>query len=131
MNLQIKKSKDRICIPAFLEYVRTLECEDCKALRIKQTTRTTASHLVSVKWADGSDATAVPQCLLHHPQSTGQAELLLIIHGVDVEELHRRLWKGFLAEHGMHCDVLTQEHFECLCREAGFVKEAFTRRKNR
>ncbi len=132
MSLQVKKSKDRFSCPPFLNYVRALPCEDCNALGSTQKLGTTASHLVSVKWADGSDALAVPQCLDHHPQSSAQAESLLVTHGVDVEALHVRLWVGFLAEHGRNVVLpMKQEDFERICWQMGFTRDAFTRRKNR
>lgn len=131
MSLQIKKHSQRFCCPAFLEFIRTLDCEDCFALGLKQKLRTTASHLISIKWATGSDALAVPQCLEHHPQSSGQAAVLLSTHGVDVEVLHRKLWKSFLSNYDIDFPVLTQEHFEQVCGELCLVEKSFSRRKNR
>lgn len=131
MSLQIKKLKDRFSCPAFLEYVRSLTCEDCRVLGLTQLFRTTASHLISVGRADGSDALAVPQCIEHHPQSSASAEVLLAKHGVDVQALHIRLWNGFLKERDIDFQVLTQEGFENTCMKLGIVQVAFSRRKNR
>lgn len=132
MSLQIKKHKDRFYCPLFLEYVRTLGCEDCRVLGLTQLYRTTASHLISVKWAEGSDALAIPQCLEHHPQSSKQAESLLVSKGVDMLTLHRRLWNGFLLEKGIATSkILTQQQFEQKMMVLGFCVDTYSRRKNR
>lgn len=131
MSLQVKKLRERFCCPAFLEYIRTLGCEDCRVLGLQQLYRTTASHLISVGRADGSDALAVPQCLEHHPQSSASAGELMRVHGINVSELHVRLWNGFLLEKRIYVTVKTQEEFERQCMISGFIQETFSRRKNR
>ena len=130
--LQIKKHKDRCRIPLFLAYVRTQDCEDCKALGVKQSTGTTASHMISVKWAAGSDALAIPQCMLHHLQSTKSTKESAEKNEVDIPKVHQKLWNGFLQENA-NCfyQIITQEDFERVCGELGFVELPYSRRKNR
>lgn len=123
----MKKSKDRFFSPPFLAYVRSLPCCACGR-------PATASHMVSVKWADGSDALAVPACMpLHHVQSTRVSKAILIRAGIDIDALHQILWWGFMRERGVHLlpKSITQQSFEDILREAELTKAAPTRRKNR
>lgn len=128
MNLlQIKKHSQRFCCPSFLNYVRSLPCCVCNA-------PSTASHMISVKWSSGSDALAVNACMInqHHVQSTRTSKRILEENGIDIPALHQKLWNGFLAENA-NCfyQIITQEDFERVCEELGFVELPYTRRKNR
>jgi hypothetical protein len=123
MPFEIKKRGDRCHIPAFLKYVRTLGCCICGKA-------STASHMISVKWADGSDALAVNACMPdHHVQSTKVSRDILIRAGIDLEHLHRKLWNGFLLTIGVLTTVNTQQEFEELCEKLGLRKTPPTKRK--
>ncbi len=90
--------------------------------------------MVSVKWSSGSDALAVPACMIngHHVQSTRTSRRILELNGIDIPALHQKLWIGFLKENAIpfRADI-TQSEFEHLCYEAGLVDEPYSRRKNR
>ena len=136
MSLEIKKSKDRFACSAFLNYVRSQPCCVCSK-------PATASHMKSIKYADGSDALAVPACMPdHHVQSTRSSMLILFKNGINIEELHVKLWNGFLYEHvkiwngffykqGIIRLVETQKDFERVCEAFGLREKAPTKRKNR
>ena len=125
MSLEIKKSKDRFTCPEFLNYVRSLPCCVCGK-------PATASHMKSIKYADGSDALAVPACMPdHHVQSTRSSMLILFKNGINIGELHMKLWNGFLREQGIIRYVKTQEEFESVCAVFNLREKAPTKRKNR
>ena len=134
VSLEINKLKDRCCIPAFLTYVRSLPCCVCGK-------PATASHMISIKRADGSDALAVPACMPeHHVSSTRTSREILERNGIDIPELHRNLWRGFLWSQGIHFIgriyfvgkdefAKTQEAFEAICRVRGLVAIPPTKRR--
>ena len=125
MSLEIKKSCDRFCCTDFLNYVRAQPCCVCGK-------PATASHMKSIKYADGSDALAVPACMPeHHVQSTKTSREILERAGINIEELHVELWNGFMREQGIIRCVKTQEEFESVCGTFGLMEKAPTKRKNR
>jgi deoxycytidylate deaminase len=126
MPLSIKKSKDRFCCPAFLNYVRSQPCCVCGK-------PATASHMKSVKFADGSDALAVPACMPeHHVASTKTSREILKKAGIKLPVLHLKLWTGFLRSLGRGFVIgFSQEQFEAACGSLGLREKAPTKRKNR
>ena len=125
MPLQIKKSKDRFACSDFLNYIRNQPCCICSK-------PATASHMKSVKFADGSDALAVPACMPdHHVASTKTSREILENAGVSLDKLHRELWNGFLESQGIMRFVHSQEQFESVCETFGLREQAPTKRKNR
>lgn len=115
-----KKKKDRFRSKEFLDFIRSLPCVCCTTLGQVQRVRTTASHMVSVARADGSDALAVPACWEHHPQSTRTARnLVASIYG-PLPALHFRLWREFLiAEEIQPPEIITQDEFEAMLELMG------------
>lgn len=86
----------------------------------------------SVKFADGSDALAVPACMPdHHVQSTKTSREILEKAGVSLDKLHRELWNGFLESQGIIRFVHAQEQFESVCEKFGLREQAPSKRKNR
>ncbi len=126
MSLQVLKSKDRFCSKKFLDFIRAKPCCICGA-------PSTASHMESVKWSTGSDALAVPACMIngHHVQSTRTSKRILELNGIDIKYLHWKLWNEFIEEQGDSIRVFTQSEFEGYLRERGFTEPAYSRRKNR
>lgn len=124
MSLEINKLKDRVCIPAFLTYVRSLPCCVCGK-------PATASHMISIRRAGGSDALAVPACMPdHHVASTRTSREILERNGIDIDALHNRLWLGFLHSLGRGFVLsVSQEQFENVCRELNLVALPPTKRK--
>lgn len=126
-DLQIPKLRDRFCSEEFLNYVRSLPCCVCGKA-------STASHMRSVKFADGSDALAVPACMPdHHVQSTKTSREILERAGIDIQKLHEKLWNGFLRENHIEWQgvvVITQRVFEEALRVHGMVQPPHTTRKN-
>ena len=97
MNLVIAKRKDRFQSPAYLKWIRSLPCVACKRAGIFSAS--TASHMKSIKFADGSDALALPACMpLHHIQSTRSSRELLEKAGIDIEQAQRDCWYLFCKE---------------------------------
>lgn len=121
--LTIAKKKDRFVSDSFLNYIRSLPCCICGK-------PSTPSHMISTKRAEGSDALAVPACIPeHHVQSTRTSREILERAGINIEELHRKLWSGFMREQKICSVVLTQEAFEELCERHGLRTPAPTTRK--
>jgi hypothetical protein len=89
--------------------------------------------MISVKWSTGSDALAIPACMInrHHVQSTRTSKRILEEHGIDLKFLHWKLWNGFLEEQGIDKKVFTQLEYEELLREKGLTEKPFSKRKNR
>lgn len=90
--------------------------------------------MLSVKYADGSDALAVPACMIggHHVQSTRTSREILAKAGIDLAALHEWLWRGFLKEENIPApEILTQEIFEEILKREGLSQVAKTTRKNR
>lgn len=104
MSLQIAKHKSRFTSEKFLNYIRSLPCCICGA-------PSTPSHMKSTKFADGSDALAVPACIVnkHHVSSTRTSRKILERTGIDIGELHAKLWNGFLAENGFPNSIYKPE----------------------
>ena len=123
MSLEIKKTKDRFCSPSFLAYVRSLPCCVCGK-------PSTASHMVSKKRADGSDALAVNACMPdHHVASTRTSREILEQAGINLRELHIKLWNGFMHDQEIAASIKTQGAFELVCAFAGLRTPAPTKRK--
>jgi hypothetical protein len=53
------------------------------------------------------------------------------LNGINIPELHHKLWNGFIEEQGDNIRVFTQEEFEGYLRENGLVEAPFSSRKNR
>lgn len=120
----VKKKSNRFVCKPFLKYVRSKPCcaPGCTGV-------SSASHLISKKWATGSDALAVPACIIngHHVQSTKTSVEILEKAGVDLQKLHRTLWFDFLKENSIPREIavivktanfeFAQNAFEDLCRE--------------
>lgn len=135
MSLQIAKHKNRFVSEKFLNYIRSLPCCICGA-------PSTPSHMKSVKFADGSDALAVPACIVngHHVSSTRTSRKILERAGIDIAALHRRLWGGFGRQNGLwgdfrvECDIflIAQHDFEELLAAKGLGSYGDgSKRKNR
>ena len=125
MSLEIQKLKDRVCIPAFLDYVRSLPCCVCGK-------PSTASHMISKKRADGSDALAVNACMPdHHVQSTKTSREILEKAGIGLARLHIKLWNGFVSQKvGSDYEWFdSQEEFENWCRFWNYIVPPPTKRK--
>jgi len=88
--LTIPKKRERFVSEPFLNYIRSLPCVVCGAV-------STPSHMISAKRAEGSDALAVPACIVngHHVQSTRTSREILEHAGIDIHKLHRNLWFDF------------------------------------
>jgi hypothetical protein len=91
----VPKAKDRFVSDEFLNYIRSLPCCICGK-------PSTPSHMKSTKFADGSDALAVPACLDHHVQSTRTSREILERAGIDIESLHRWLWSEFAERQNLY-----------------------------
>ena len=124
MSFEISKLKDRCCIPKFISYVRSLPCCACGRL-------STASHMKSVKYADGSDALAVNACMpTHHVASTRTSREILERAGINIELQHRKLWIGFCERENIAMDRhLDEAEFERLCELHGLREKPPTKRK--
>jgi hypothetical protein len=133
--LSAPKHADRFTSKDFLAYVREGACTVCLFLGLPCGVECQPSHMISVKWAAGSDALALRACQNHHPQSTAAARRVFTDLGIDLNAEHQKLWSGFLRYHGIVgvlVDILTQFEFEALCVEAGLGQyDDGSGRKNR
>lgn len=122
-TLQTKKLKDRFCCPAFLNYLRSLPCARCGF------EHSTPAHVISRKRADGSDATCIDLCMACHKIFDGWGKnkvgAMQVRWGINIEELHVKLWSGFFEVSGID----SQEEFEARCEGAGLREPAPTKRK--
>ncbi len=87
-------------------------------------------HMVSKKRADGSDALAVNACMPdHHVASTRTSREILEQAGINLRELHIKLWNGFMHDQEIAASIKTQGAFELVCAFAGLRTPAPTKRK--
>lgn len=124
MSLQVQKHKDRFCSREYREFLSRQQCCFCKR------TNCDPHHLLSRKFANGSDALCIPLCREHHNR----------IHGFKTEERTLKDWTAtitllqleFLREKNIsYIYPVTVQDFEELLRINGMTEPVFTKRKNR
>lgn len=128
MTLQIKKHAQRFTSPIYLQFIREQPCIVCARLGMSQTLRTQASHTVSKRRAEGSDADCIPVCQTHHPQSTKSANEVLAEAGISIEAAVAGYQRRFASKHG-YTEPIDFEHW-CLSLKLGNFDDK-SKRKNR
>ena len=119
MSFPKPSTRERFCSKEYLNFIRSLPCEICKQ-KENRFSASQPSHMKSSKYADGSDALAVPACQSHHPQSTRSARKVFEDAGIDIQLFQEGLWRVFLISHRLDCpDLVTQQIFEIQLENAG------------
>ena len=128
MSLTIPKTKDRFCCAAFLSYIRSLPCAHCGF------EHSTPAHVISRKRAAGSDALCINLCMACHKIFDGWGKnkvgAMQVRWGINIEELHVKLWLGFLNSLGYgFVRAINKAQFEGACEHLELRTPAPTKRK--
>jgi len=123
------KLVDRFICDAFRQYCREQPCANCHA------EHSTPAHEISRKRGDGSDALCINLCMVCHKifDDWGKVKINLLreLWGIEIEELHFRLWGGFMREQGIYIVIVSQEQFEARCAAFGLRDGSDSKRKTR
>lgn len=123
---------DRFISRAFRVYICAQPCAHCGA------EHSTPAHEISRKKAEGSDALCINLCIKCHrildDWGKSKTEKALQLWGLNIGELHAKLWNGFMATQGfLHSIYLPgdQRGFEIFLEHIGLRDGSDSKRKNR